>query len=269
MNHQPRQPKGPCFNDLKDKVALVTGGGTGIGRGICLRLAQEGMKVVLCGRRQEKLDETVELVKEIGGTATPIACDIAEPEQVDELYKQVIAEYGTVDLLVHNAAEKFSGTFQSTSLEDWRRVMATNIDAAFYLSRKCTDVMLSNGSGGIVFVSTIGAFRGHYKMLAYDCSKGAMEALIRGMAIELARFGIRVNGVAPGATAIRKAAFEDPIPVDKLEHPNVPLGRSGTPEEMAAAVAFLASEQAAYIIGQTLVVDGGALAQLSPRGAWI
>lgn len=269
MDQQPRQPKGPCFSDLKGKIALVTGGGSGIGRGICLRLAEEGMHVVFCGRRQEKLDETAEMVREIGGAATPIACDISQLEQTDEMYKQILAEHGAVDVLVHNAAEKFAGTFQSTDLEDWRRVMATNIDSPFYLSKKCAEIMIPRGSGAIVFVSTIGAFRAHYKMLAYDSSKGAMESLIRGMAIELARYGIRVNGVAPGATAIRRGAFEDPIPVDRLEHANVPLGRSGTPAEMAAAVAFLASSQASYVIGQTLIVDGGALAQLSPRGAWI
>lgn len=267
MEQEIQQPKGPCYADLKGKIALVTGGGTGIGRGICMRLADEGMHVILCGRTKETLDETTQLVEATGGSATPIVSDLSKEEDVDSLFTQIKDKFGTLDLLVHNAAQKLSGTLMRTSAEAWRSVFDSNIHSSFYLTKQCTEIMVPNQAGTIVFISTIGAQRAHYNMMAYDCSKGAMETLIRTTAIELARYNIRVNGVAPGATAIRGFAFSDPVPAEKLAQPHIPLGRSGTPEEMAAAVAFLASNQSAYIIGQTIVVDGGALAQLSPLSA--
>jgi len=186
-------------------------------------------------------------------------------------------------VLVHNAALNTRSPLEECDTDYWRQIFATNIDSTFFLSKAYTDLMIPQGHGNLIFISTIGAQRAHYGMLAYDSSKGALDAFTRGLALELALRHIRVNAVAPGAILNRDlsnepnahlehshlAALNAEIPYDKLAQPLVPLGRYGTPAEVAAAVAFLASDQSSYITGQVLTVDGGATIQLSPRGRWI
>lgn len=260
-------PQAPCFADLSGKTALVTGGGAGIGRAISLRLAAEGMTVVLCGRREDKLAETREAIAATGGTGIPVVSDLSQPQAAAELFDRIRQENLELDAMVHNAALVRGGSLADTDADYWRTMMATNADSAYFLAKECVAMMQPRGRGAMVFISTIGATRTHHKMIAYDTSKGAIEAFVRSLALELARTGIRVNAVAPGAT-LRKPP-EPGTPIESIRQPYIPMGRYGSCEEIAAAVAFLSSAQASYITGQTLCVDGGATAQLSPPGVFI
>lgn len=260
-------PQGPCYSDLRGKVALVTGGGSGIGRGLSLRLAVEGMHVVICGRTEATLTETVALAQATGGAAEAFVADVTEEDRIALLMAHVGERHGRLDVLVHNAALVRGGKLADTDTASWRKMFATNMDSAYYLAKAATPLMAPHHDAALVFISTVGATRAHHGMVAYDSSKGALEAFTRALALELAPEGIRVNGVAPGAT--KHDIHETQVAAQALRQPYVPMGRSGTPAEMAAAVAFLASAQASYITGQILCVDGGATAQLSPRGTFI
>ena len=259
-----RPPAGPSYADLRGKTALVTGGGSGIGLGISLRLAAEGMTVCLCGRTLSTLERTAAAIRDRGGNAVPIRGDVSCPDAVAEIVAAIADQAGPLDLLVHNAAWVHGDTLADTAYDDWRRMLATNLDSAALLSRAAMDVMVPRRSGALVFITSIGAQRAHHGMTAYDVSKGGLDALTRSLALELAPHGVRVNAVAPGAT--HRDAHGASVAAEELRQPYVPMGRSGTPAEIAAAVAFLASVQASYITGQILTVDGGATAQLSPRG---
>jgi 3-oxoacyl-[acyl-carrier protein] reductase len=260
-------PRGPCYSDLRDKVALVTGGGTGIGRGIAIRLAQEGMRVYICGRTEATLAGTAEVCRQEPGEVRPVVADVSDGASVAALLGRIEAEAERLDVLVHNAAILGGGKLRGMSLERWRERFATNVDSVFYLAQGCAEIMVRQGSGAMVFISTIGAIRAHRGMFAYDSSKGAVDSATRSLALELSPFGIRVNAVAPGATA--RDVYTDAVAGRDISQPYVPLGRKGTPAETAAAVAFLASAQSSYITGQTLCVDGGATTQLSPPGIFI
>jgi len=262
-----RPPKGPCYGDLRGQVALVTGGGSGIGRGISLRLAAEGMHVFLCGRTEETLTETAATIEAADGVATPVVADISEKETAEALVAQVVGDGGAIDLLVHNAAMMRGGSLARTDADYWRAVYAANVDSAFYLTKACSGTMIERGAGNVILISTIGATRSHHHMLAYDSSKCALEGVMKSLALELAPHGIRVNAVSPGATA--SGAHADETALERLAQKYIPLGRKGTPAEMAAAVAFLASRQSSYITGQVLCVDGGVTTQLSPPGIFI
>lgn len=262
-----QSPQGPCYADLRGKVALVTGGGSGIGRGLSVRLGVEGMQVVVCGRTQQTLAETVALIEAASGAASAFVADVADEGQVAALMAHLKDQHGGLNVLVHNAALVRGGTVVGSDSAEWRRMFATNIDSAYYLAREAVPLMAARPAGAIVFISTVGATQAHHGMVPYDSSKGALEAFTRALALELAPQGIRVNAIAPGAT--NRDAHAPSVPLASLRQPYVPMGRRGTPAEMAAAVAFLASAQASYITGQVLHVDGGATAQLSPRGVFI
>ncbi|MBM3499206.1 MAG: SDR family oxidoreductase [Armatimonadetes bacterium] len=260
-------PQGPCYRDLAGKTALVTGGGSGIGLGISQRLAAEGMRVFLCGRRVEVIEEAAESIRTAGGWAQAVATDVSQEAGVARLMATVGEAGNGLQVLVHNAALVRGGPLSKTDADYWRRMYATNMDSTFYLSKAAVELMAPQQSGSIIFITTIGAVRAHHGMLAYDSSKGALNVFTQSLALELAPQGLRVNAVAPGAT--NRDAHGDEIEAGALAQPHVPWGRRGTPAEIAAAVAFLASAQASYVTGQILCVDGGATAQLSPRGVFI
>jgi len=261
-------PWGPCYSDLRGKTVLVTGGGSGIGRAISLRMAAEKMRVIMCGRTLSTLEETVGIITERGGQAMVIEADISSEVSVREMFARIRETTPTLDVLAHNAALVKGASFAHTSMEFWRQVLSTNLDSAFYLCKHAVEMMKLQGSGSIILISTIGAVQAHHNMIAYDTSKGGLESFCRALAVELAPDGIRVNCVSPGAT-LRKYYLNSEIPIEEIEQPHVPLGRYGLPAEHAAAVAFLASGQSSYITGTTITVDGGATAQLTPRSARI
>jgi NAD(P)-dependent dehydrogenase (short-subunit alcohol dehydrogenase family) len=225
------------------------------------------MHVVTCGRTEATLAETALLIESAGGTASSFVADVAAGAEVAALMAHIGERHGGLDVLVHNAALVRGGALAATEPDYWRRMLATNMDSTYYLARGAMELMLPRGAGAMVLISTIGAVQAHHGMVAYDTSKGALEAFTRAVALELAPQGIRVNAVAPGAT--NRDAHDVEVSSEALRQPYVPMARRGTPAEMAAAVAFLASGQASYITGQVLCVDGGATAQLSPKGVFI
>jgi len=258
-------PRGPNYADLAGKVAVVTGGGRGIGKAIAARLAREGVKVALAGRTPEALRATAEEIRAAGGSAEAIPADIARPEDVDALFAAATDRLGPIDILVNNAARMVSSP-DTLALPDaeWREYVATNVNGAFYCTGRAGRAMAGRG-GVIVNISTIGAFRSHYGMLAYDITKAAMDSLTRTTGIDLIRHGIRVNAVAPGRTHAREPYRPGPDEVRR----RIPIARAAHAEEIASVVAFLASSESSYIVAQTLIVDGGLSVQLTPPGEFV
>ena len=253
--------KEACFSDLRGQVAVVTGGGTGIGRGIAVRLAAEGMKVAICGRRAEPLRETVELIESAEGEALDVPADAGNPDEVRELFDRAEERFGPVEAVVHNAMLMSFPRFEECTLDIWEASFATGCRGAYLLSERAVPGMRERGRGGIVLISSVLAQRPNPRGAAYSSVKGGLEAMARQMAVSLARDGIRVNAVAPGLIRSRGEAKGA-----RLDNENVPLGRAGTPAEMAAVVAFLLSDQSSYITGQVLHADGGTSVQLAPPG---
>jgi len=253
--------KPACYPDLAGEAALVTGGGSGIGRGVAVRLAAEGMKVAICGRRPERLAETVELIGVRGGEAMAVPADVGDPAAVERLFAEVEARFGQVEALVHNAMQMRMKHLEEVTPELWEETFATGCRGAYLLASHVAPQMKARGRGGMVFISSVGGLRAHLPGLPYDAVKGALDALVRALGIELAPHGIRVNGVAPGSILTWRE-----ITPERIVNEKVPMGRHGTPAEMAAAVAFLLSDQASYFTGQVIYPDGGMTAQLSLPG---
>lgn len=250
-----------CFPDLRGQAVLVTGGGTGIGRGIAQRLAREGMRVAICGRRPGPLEETAGLIAAAGGEAVWVPADVGDPEQAPNLFAQITARLGPVDAVVHNAMRMAFPTFEDCTLEEWEASFATGTRAAFLLAKHALPGMRERGRGAFVLVSSVLAQRPNRRGLPYHAVKGALEAMTRQMAIAWAREGIRVNALAPGLIAAGRSFSRQ-----EAAHEAIPLGRAGTPAEMGAVVAFLLSEQSSYIVGQVIHADGGTSIQLAPAG---
>lgn len=253
--------KPACYPDLRGRVALVTGGGTGIGRGIALRLAAEGMKVAICGRRPDRLAGTAALITAGGGEVIAEPADVGQPDAVRRLVARVAEGFGTVDALVHNAMLMNFAPFERCTLELWEESFATGCRAAYLLAEQVVPGMRERGRGSIVFISSVLAQRSRTGGISYHAVKGAQEAMTRHMAVTWGADGLRVNAVAPGLIYTRGE-----VTPASLAHDAIPLRRAGTPAEIAAVVAFLVSDQSSYITGQVLRADGGTSVQLAPPG---
>jgi len=252
---------------LDGKVAIVTGGSRGIGKGIAERLAEEGAKVAITSRGADALRETARGIVAAGGEALAIPGDAGLKDDVEAMFKQVLDAWATIDILVNNAgwASPIAHILEMDE-EHWDTVIQTNLKSIYLHSHRAANIMVDQGKPGcIVNISSFAAARSHRYMAAYDATKGGMESMSRTMAIDLAPFGIRINVVQPGA--IHTEEYDPQGPKAKARRgQTVPLGRVGEPEDVAGAVAFFASDDAAYITGQVIAVDGGMLAQLrSPQ----
>ncbi len=258
-------PRGPLYADLRGKVGIVTGGGRGIGKFIAARLAREGVKVAIAGRTVEDLQATAEQMRAAGGDCHAVQTDISDARQVDALFAAAAERFGPPEILVNNAARMAGtpGTLELTD-EQWRQFVDTNVNGAMYCTMRAAKAMAGRG-GAIVNISTIGALRSHYRMLAYDITKASMDAITRSVGIDLIRQGVRVNAVAPGATRNREDYKWETSERTGL----IPINRFAHAEEIASVVAFLASEESSYIVGQTIYVDGGLVAQLTPPGHYV
>lgn len=240
---------------FKDKVCIVTGGGSGIGRAACLQFAAEGGIVIVAGRNQPDGDQTVAMIGAAGGQAESFLVDVGIPDQVKACADHVVSKFGRVDVLVNNAAMMTFKPIVDLSIDEWDAVQHVNMRAVFLFCKYCLPHM-TNGS--IVNISSVHAHQTTPNVIPYASSKGAMEAFTRGLSREIQPAQSRVNAVAPGAV-------DTPM---LWSNPNVANGQEkiegaiGKPENLAAAICFLASEDAAYINGTTLVVDGGRLAIL-------
>ena len=254
----------PRYPELADRVAVVTGSSRGIGKGIARRLAREGMKVVIHGRNRQAVEETAGELRAWGADVLAVPADLSQSGGVARLFDETLTAYGTVDLLVNNAADlrRFHFFEVDEGLLDYQ--LAANVRAPYLCAQRAAEVMRAAGGGSIIHISSVGAVRAHWRGLPYDVTKGAIDAMTRAMALELAEFGIRVNAIAPGPIYTRGTPSMD-NPHLKAVAGRVPLGRFGSPLEIGAAVAFLASPDASYITGAVLYVDAGLTAQLSPR----
>lgn len=250
---------------LTDRVALVTGASRGIGATIAQRLATDGARVVLAARDRARLEAVSGEIVERGGDALAVVVDLTDESAVDELFERLDRWAGHLDVLVNNAAAAYGTEAPLLELPTglWDAVIAANLRTTYLCTVRAARRMATAGGGTILNISAASAQRAHRTVVAYDTTKGGIDAFTRAAALDLAPLGIRVNAVAPGAIVVE--AWGD-LPPEELakRRETVPLGRLGRPEDIAAAVSFLCSAEASYVTGQVLAVDGGLLAQLRP-----
>ena len=243
--------------DFTDKVAVVTGSSRGIGRAIALRLAAGGAKVVVNYRGNESAAaEVVDQIQAAGGEALAVQADVSDPAQAEALIASAKKAYGRIDILVNNAGTTRDTLIMRMSEEDWDVVIDTNLKGTFNCIKAVTRPMMRQKYGRIVNVTSVSGLAGNAGQANYAAAKAGLVGLTKTVAKELGSRGITCNAVAPGyvPTDLTASLPEELI---QLAIERTPLGRTGTPEDMAAAVAFLASDDASYITGQVLAVDGG------------
>ena len=243
---------------FSNKIVIVTGAAHGIGRAIALRFGSEGAQVIVNDVNAAGTEAAVQAIIANGGLALAGVADVSDKSQVDRLFDMVLERFGTVDVLVNNAGLiNVERHFLEGDEAWWDRVLAVNLKGVFLCSLRAAHVMARHRSGVIINMSSGGATHSHRGMAAYDASKGGIEALTRAMALDLAPYGIRVNALVPGSIDTQGMDPE----VKKERGATIPLGRMGEPEELAGPAAFLASDDASYITGHILAVDGGLLSQ--------
>ena len=267
---------------LQGKVAVVTGGSSGIGQAIAIRLAEEGVNVAVnYVGRPEGAEETRDAIEHgvqicmkqmsaAGGHPILVAADVSQEDQVVGMFGRIRDEYGRIDFLVNNAGIQVAADSADLSAADFDKVLAVNLRGAFLCAREAVRGFLDAGRpGAIVNVSSVHQLIPKPRFLGYSVSKGGMQNLTRTLALEYAARGIRVNGLGPGATVtpINRSWIDDPVKRAMVES-HIPMRRAGGSEEMAAVTAFLCSDEAAYITGQTLFVDGGLTLYPSFEATW-
>jgi 3-oxoacyl-[acyl-carrier protein] reductase len=241
---------------LKDKVALITGASQGIGRDTALALAQAGAKVAVAARNEEKLASLVGEIESAGGAALAVKMDVADAEQVKAGFKQVLDKFGRLDILVNNAAITRDGLSMRMKPDDWEAVLKTNLTGAHLCIQQALSTMMRARAGRIINISSVVAQSGNAGQANYVAAKAGLIGLTKAVAIEIASRNVTVNAVAPGFI---ETPMTDVLP-DKVKEElktRIPLGRMGSPRDVAAAIVFLASDEAAYITGHVLNVNGG------------
>ena len=251
---------------FQNKVTLITGASLGIGQATASALAREGAAVVLANRDQERGEAAANTLRRDGHQVLFSSTDVSKEDEVGATIDRTLRDYGRLDILVNNAGVYMQGDTAQTSLEDWERILATNLTGAFLCTKYAVPAMTRSGGGAIINVSSEAGLVGIKNQVAYNVSKGGLIAFTRSCAVDLADKGIRVNCVCPGTTdtpLVQEALARAPDPTAarrRLEEIR-PLDRLGTPEEIASAVLYLASDEAAYATGAVLSVDGGYTAQ--------
>lgn len=250
---------------LQDKVAIITGGGTGIGAATAERFAEEGARVVVVmGRRIEPLNEVVERIRATGAEAVAMSVDVSEEQQFEDAIREVKERYGRVDILVNNAVSVVSGMIEKLSTSHWHANFRATLDGTFFGTRAVFPIMRKQGGGVIVNVSSVCGLLGTFMMAGYTAAKAGVINFTRTAALEGAPHNIRVNCVVPGAVLTPPTIAVNPDERSMQATANaIPLKRIGDPRELANAILFMASDESSYITGQPLVVDGGKTIELS------
>lgn len=241
--------------NLKHKVAVVTGAGRGIGKGIAIALSEADANVIVSDINSEDCQKVVEEISDNNTQSFAVKCDVSKKEDVDNLVANTIEKFGQIDILVNNAGIFPFKSFVEMTEADWDKVLDVNLKSIFLCSQAAAKVMKEGGK--IVNISSIAAFVGFEGLTHYCASKGGINAMIRALALELANKKINVNAVAPGAIDTPGASEASNEETKKQTLKMIPLARMGKPEDIANMVVFLASEKSDYITGQTMIVDGG------------
>ena len=249
---------------LKDRISIITGGGSGIGRATALQFAREGASVLVADIDASSGAETVASIKASGGQAAGIVADVSDEEAAARIAHRAVALWGRVDVLVNNAASFHHLRVEQATRADWEKVLGVNVMGTSFCSRHAAEVMKTHGGGAIVNVASINGLVAMPDWMTYNASKAAVIEMSKSMAMDLAPFGIRVNCVCPGITdtpALQRVIAEFGMPVEDVIRvhvaPRCLIKRFARPEEIAAAIVFLASDEASYMTGSTVVVDGG------------
>jgi 3-oxoacyl-[acyl-carrier protein] reductase len=241
---------------LQDKVAIVTGGGQGIGRATALKFGSEGAKVVVADMNEDTAKSVVDEITSAGGQAMAVSVNVAQEDSVQAMIDATTSWGGTLDIIVNNAGITKDTQLRKMSKDQWDAVIAVNLTGVWLCGRAAANVMADKGSGVILNGSSISGLTGNFGQSNYTAAKGALIAMTKTWAIELGRKNVRVNAVAPGFTATPMVETVPEKVLDQVKS-STPLGRLGLPEDMANAYAFLATDEASFITGQVLVIDGG------------
>lgn len=248
--------KNPAVFSIEGKLALITGGGAGIGLEIARCMISSGASVVITGRTESRLKEAVDY---LGGNAHYVVNDVTKLEHLEGLAEKVESEFGPIDILVNNAGINMKKPALEVSDEEFSRIIETNLTAVFSLTRVIGKRMVKRQQGSIIMISSMAAYYGIDRVVAYASSKSGLEGMVRVLASDLSKFNVRVNAVAPGfieTNMMSTALGSDPDRMNKALN-RTPMGKFGKPEDIGWSVVFLASEAAAYITGVSLRVDGG------------
>lgn len=247
---------------LKNKIAIITGAGSGIGRAIALAFSEEGAKIVIADWSEKGGKGTVEQIKKQGGEAVFVKTDVSKSSDIDEMVKSCLDNFGRVDILVNNAGIYRTYNLHEMSEKDWDKVIAVNLKSVFLGSKRVIPEMFKQGKGKIINTTSIAGLVGFAQSGAYCASKGGIIALSKEMAVEYAPKKINVNCIAPGVikTAMTKDMIADPQTKEFLEN-STPYPRLGEPEDIAQAAVYLASDESDFVNGGVLVVDGGWIAK--------
>lgn len=248
--------------DLQDQVAIVTGGGTGIGRAISEALAQSGAHVVVCSRSMEHLEPTAKKIKELGCESLAVACDVRKEDQVNDVVKQTVDKFGKLDILVNNAGASFVCPIEDVSLNGWNAIFGINATGTFLFSKAACREMKKQKKGVIVNIASIAGRDGAPMMAPYGAAKAAVINFTKALAVEFAQYNIRVNCIAPGMIITEAVQQQMGITPESTQErfAHRPIPRWGNPQEIAWPVVFLASDASGYMTGETICIDGG------PRG---
>ncbi|MEK4425119.1 SDR family NAD(P)-dependent oxidoreductase [Solibacillus sp. FSL K6-1523] len=244
---------------LENKVAIVTGAGRGIGRSVAIGLAEAGAKVIVCSRTESELVTLQQEINAIGGECAIVTCDVEKTEQVQHVINFTKEKYGTIDILINNAGITKKVAAKDLALEDFEKIISVNLTGVFLFAQLAGRVMIEQGFGSIINVSSVASEQGITGSVAYAASKGGVTMLTKTLALEWAKLGVRVNAIAPAyvETPLVEAVKNSREGFEELVNNRTPLGRMAKPQEMVGACIFLASEASTYITGETIFLDGG------------
>jgi dehydrogenase/reductase SDR family member 4 len=246
--------------DLSGRTAIVTGASKGIGRSIVEHLARAGARVVVSSRKLEPCQQVAQAIRDEGGEAQAIACNVSQKEQVEALVAQTREVFGPVDVMVCNAAvNPYYGPLPEIPESAWHKIMDSNVLSALWFGQQVLPDMVAQGGGAFIVVSSIGSLKGNPVIGAYDVSKAAVNSLVRCLAVEWGKHNIRVNAILPGLvkTDFARALWDNPAGQERIRT-RTPIPRVGEPDDIGPLAVYLASPGAAWTTGQTFVVDGGA-----------